>query len=83
MSSDDPSGPAAAGTDTAGKIPGRRFALVESAGHRPQWEQAARFDGLVPAFLAEGRRPGGPEPYTRPAYRRVCGARQSPVPCGP
>ncbi|MFF3503208.1 alpha/beta fold hydrolase [Streptomyces sp. NPDC003247] len=52
-SSDDPSGPAAAGMDMAEKMPGGRFALVENAGHWPQWEQAEFFNGLVVSFLAE------------------------------
>lgn len=54
-SSDDPSGPAAAGMDMAEKIPGGRFALVENAGHWPQWEQAERFNELVLSFLADVR----------------------------
>ncbi|MFF1920475.1 alpha/beta fold hydrolase [Streptomyces sp. NPDC058221] len=52
-SSDDPSGPAAAGMDMAERMPGGRFALVENAGHWPQWEQAEFFNDLLLAFLAE------------------------------
>lgn len=53
--SDDPSGPAAAGLEMAEKIPEARFQLVTGAGHWPQWEQAAVFNDLVIGFLAEGR----------------------------
>jgi 2-hydroxy-6-oxonona-2,4-dienedioate hydrolase len=52
--SDDPSGPARAGIAMAAKIKGGRFALVEGAGHWPQWEQRDAFDALVCAFLREG-----------------------------
>jgi len=51
--SDDPSGPAAAGLRMAELIPGGRFELIDGAGHWPQWEQAARFTTLVLAFLEE------------------------------
>lgn len=51
--SDDPSGPAAAGLEMADKIAGARFQLIENAGHWPQWEQAAVFNDLVLGFLAE------------------------------
>lgn len=53
--SDDPSGPAAAGLEMSEKIPDARFQLVTGAGHWPQWEQAAVFNDLVLGFLAEGR----------------------------
>jgi 2-hydroxy-6-oxonona-2,4-dienedioate hydrolase len=49
--SDDPSGPAAAGMTMAEMIPQGRFALIEGAGHWPQWEQAERFNELVLEFL--------------------------------
>jgi 2-hydroxy-6-oxonona-2,4-dienedioate hydrolase len=52
--SDDPSGPAAAGMDMAEKITGGRFELVTGAGHWPQWEQRDRFNELAVDFL------GGP-----------------------
>ena len=39
-SSNDSSGPAKVGMDMAEKMPQGRFALVEDAGHWPQWEQA-------------------------------------------
>jgi 2-hydroxy-6-oxonona-2,4-dienedioate hydrolase len=50
--SNDPSGPAAAGMDMAKKIPGGRFEHISGAGHWPQWEQRTRFDELVLGFLA-------------------------------
>jgi 2-hydroxy-6-oxonona-2,4-dienedioate hydrolase len=49
--SDDPSGPAAAGISMAEKLPQGRFALIEGAGHWPQWEQHERFNELVLGFL--------------------------------
>jgi 2-hydroxy-6-oxonona-2,4-dienedioate hydrolase len=51
--SDDPSGPAKAGLEMADKIKGGRFALIDGAGHWPQWEQADKFNQLVLDFLAE------------------------------
>lgn len=51
--SDDPSGPAAAGMEMAKKIPGGHFEHISGAGHWPQWEQRARFNELVLAFLAK------------------------------
>jgi 2-hydroxy-6-oxonona-2,4-dienedioate hydrolase len=51
--SNDPSGPAAAGMDMAAKIPGGRFEHVTGAGHWPQWEQRDTFNTLVLDFLAE------------------------------
>jgi 2-hydroxy-6-oxonona-2,4-dienedioate hydrolase len=53
--SNDPSGPAAAGMDMAEKIPGGRFQHITDAGHWPQWEQRAVFNDLVLGFLAEQR----------------------------
>lgn len=53
--SDDPSGPAAAGLRMAELIPDARFELVSGAGHWPQWEQPERFNHLVMAFLGEHR----------------------------
>jgi 2-hydroxy-6-oxonona-2,4-dienedioate hydrolase len=52
--SDDPSGPAAAGMEMAEKIPGGRFTYIADAGHWPQWEQRETFNRLVLEFL--GRR---------------------------
>lgn len=49
--SDDPSGPAAAGLEMADKIRGGRFELVTGAGHWPQWEQRQRFNEVVMCFL--------------------------------
>jgi 2-hydroxy-6-oxonona-2,4-dienedioate hydrolase len=49
--SDDPSGPAAAGTDMARKIADARFELIEGAGHWPQWEQSTAFNQLLLSFL--------------------------------
>ncbi|MFD2416536.1 alpha/beta fold hydrolase [Amycolatopsis pigmentata] len=51
--SNDPSGPAAAGMTIAERIPDGRFQYVEGAGHWPQWEQRAQFNRLVLDFLAE------------------------------
>jgi 2-hydroxy-6-oxonona-2,4-dienedioate hydrolase len=51
--SNDPSGPAAAGMDMAKKIPGGRFEYVADAGHWPQWEQRDKFNHLVLDFLGE------------------------------
>lgn len=45
--SDDPSGPAAAGIDMAGRIPRGTFAMIDKAGHWPQWEQPEAFDAIV------------------------------------
>jgi 2-hydroxy-6-oxonona-2,4-dienedioate hydrolase len=52
--SDDPSGPAKAGLDMAGRIPAGEFRLIEGAGHWPQWEQRERFDQIVLEFLGRG-----------------------------
>ena len=49
--SDDPSGPAKAGLDMAGRIPGGKFRLIKDAGHWPQWEQQEQFDRTVLEFL--------------------------------
>ncbi|MCW2943915.1 MAG: alpha/beta hydrolase fold protein [Actinoallomurus sp.] len=51
--SNDPSGPAAAGMDMAKKIPVGRFEYVADAGHWPQWEQRDTFNHLVLGFLGE------------------------------
>ena len=51
--SNDPSGPAAAGMDMAEKIRGGRFQHITGAGHWPQWEQRDVFNQLVLGFLAE------------------------------
>ncbi|MCC5577479.1 alpha/beta fold hydrolase [Microtetraspora sp. AC03309] len=45
--SDDPSGPAAAGIDMAERIPDGTFAMIDNAGHWPQWEQPAAFNRIV------------------------------------
>ena len=52
--SDDPSGPAAAGLEMAERIPAARFTLIEDAGHWPQWEQSGIFNELVTDFLSNG-----------------------------
>jgi 2-hydroxy-6-oxonona-2,4-dienedioate hydrolase len=49
--SDDPSGPAAAGLHMAERIPLGRFELINDAGHWPQWEQHEQFNQLVLTFL--------------------------------
>jgi 2-hydroxy-6-oxonona-2,4-dienedioate hydrolase len=51
--SDDPSGPAAAGMEMAAKIPDGRFEYIADAGHWPQWEQHERFNRLVLEYLAK------------------------------
>ena len=51
--SNDPSGPAAAGMSMAERIPAGRFRYLTGAGHWPQWEQRAQFNRLVLDFLAE------------------------------
>lgn len=51
--SDDPSGPAAAGMHIAETVPDGRFQLIEDAGHWPQWEQTERFNEVVLRFLTE------------------------------
>jgi 2-hydroxy-6-oxonona-2,4-dienedioate hydrolase len=50
--SDDPSGPAAAGMAMAERMPRGRFEYVADAGHWPQWEQRDHFNKLVLQFLA-------------------------------
>lgn len=49
--SNDPSGPARAGLDMAERIPAGEFALIEDAGHWPQWEQQEEFDRICLDFL--------------------------------
>jgi 2-hydroxy-6-oxonona-2,4-dienedioate hydrolase len=49
--SDDPSGPAAEGRIIRDKIPGADFALIEGAGHWPQWEQTETFNRIHIEFL--------------------------------
>jgi 2-hydroxy-6-oxonona-2,4-dienedioate hydrolase len=55
--SNDPSGPAAAGMTMAEKIRDGRFQHVTGAGHWPQWEQRDVFNALVLGFLAEQATP--------------------------
>ncbi|MGI5183528.1 alpha/beta fold hydrolase [Dactylosporangium sp. CA-152071] len=50
--SDDPSGPAAAGLEMAEQLPHGRFALIDRAGHWPQWEQPDAFHRIVLEHLA-------------------------------
>lgn len=57
--SDDPSGPAAAGREMAAKIPGASFAFIEDAGHWPQWEQPDKFNELVVDFASDIGSDGG------------------------
>ena len=52
--SDDPSGPAAAGMHMAERLPNGRFELIADAGHWPQWEQHEVYNKLVAGFLADG-----------------------------
>lgn len=49
--SDDPSGPAAAGMDMAERIPDSKFRYIADAGHWPQWEQRDQFNTLVADYL--------------------------------
>ncbi len=51
--SNDPSGPAAAGMEMAEKIEGGRFEHVTGAGHWPQWEQRGKYNSLVIGYLTE------------------------------
>ena len=51
--SNDPSGPAAAGMEMAEKIRGGRFQHISDAGHWPQWEQRDVFNALVLGFLTD------------------------------
>lgn len=50
--SDDPSGPAAAGMDMAERIPYGEFTVIDRAGHWPQWEQPAEFHRILVDFLS-------------------------------
>lgn len=52
--SNDPSGPAAAGMNIAEKVPNGRFEYIADAGHWPQWEQRELFNKLVTSFLSDG-----------------------------
>ncbi|MCE0762380.1 alpha/beta fold hydrolase [Pseudonocardia kujensis] len=53
--SDDPSGPAAAGMSMAAKMPDARFEVIKDAGHWPQWEQSETFNALALEFLTGGK----------------------------
>ncbi|MDT7705499.1 MAG: 2-hydroxy-6-oxonona-2,4-dienedioate hydrolase [Pseudonocardiales bacterium] len=53
--SDDPSGPAAAGMAMADKMPDARFEVIKDAGHWPQWEQHEVFNALAIDFLTGKR----------------------------
>jgi 2-hydroxy-6-oxonona-2,4-dienedioate hydrolase len=53
--SDDPSGPAAAGMAMAEKMPDARFEVISGAGHWPQWEQHEVFNALAVDFLTGKR----------------------------
>jgi 2-hydroxy-6-oxonona-2,4-dienedioate hydrolase len=53
--SDDPSGPAAAGQAMAERMPAARFEVIKDAGHWPQWEQAQTFNALALEFLTGTR----------------------------
>ncbi|GAA3239202.1 alpha/beta fold hydrolase [Pseudonocardia petroleophila] len=53
--SDDPSGPAAAGMAMAEKMPDARFEVIKDAGHWPQWEQHEVFNALALDFLTGKR----------------------------
>lgn len=64
---DDPSGPPAAGLAMAEAIKAAEFSLIEDAGHWPQWEQSAEFDALVIDFV---RRTAAQRPAGRPQRLR-------------
>ncbi|HEY0814479.1 MAG TPA: alpha/beta fold hydrolase [Pseudonocardia sp.] len=51
--SDDPSGPAAAGMHMAERMPNGRFELIAGAGHWPQWEQHDTYNKLVADLAAD------------------------------
>lgn len=53
--SDDPSGPAAAGLSMAEKMPRGSFQLIADAGHWPQWEQQETYDRVMLEFLLSDR----------------------------
>ncbi|MBW0088032.1 alpha/beta fold hydrolase [Pseudonocardia sp. KRD-184] len=53
--SDDPSGPAAAGMAMADKMPNAGFEVIKDAGHWPQWEQHEVFNALALEFLTGER----------------------------
>ncbi|MGV9867547.1 alpha/beta fold hydrolase [Rhodococcus koreensis] len=53
--SDDPSGPAAAGEAMAQRIPRGEYTLIDGAGHWPQWEQQAKYDQVMIDFLGSNR----------------------------
>ncbi|MFC7661460.1 alpha/beta fold hydrolase [Pseudonocardia benzenivorans] len=53
--SDDLSGPAAAGMNMAAKMPDARFEVIKDAGHWPQWEQSETFNALALEFLTGGK----------------------------
>ncbi|AEF38626.1 alpha/beta fold hydrolase [Hoyosella subflava] len=55
--SDDPSGPATAGRTMAEQLHNGSFALIENAGHWPQWEQQELYDQLMLDFLARSEVP--------------------------
>ena len=55
--SDDPSGPAAAGMEMADKLPNGQFLFIDGAGHWPQWEQQETCDKAVIGFLCDADRP--------------------------
>lgn len=47
----DPSGPVGEGRRIAGLIPNGRLAIIENAGHWPQYEQAEEFNRVHLDFL--------------------------------
>lgn len=58
----NPSTPAAVGERVAEVMPNARYALVEGAGHWPQFEQADIVNGLVADFLTELEEGDAPAP---------------------
>jgi 2-hydroxy-6-oxonona-2,4-dienedioate hydrolase len=53
--SNDPSGPAAAGMEMAEKITDGEFQFIDHAGHWPQWEQRHAYHDAMVRFLNTGR----------------------------
>jgi 2-hydroxy-6-oxonona-2,4-dienedioate hydrolase len=52
----DPSGPVGEGRRIVGLIPNGRLAVIENAGHWPQYEQPEIFNKLHLDFLLDGHR---------------------------
>ena len=55
----DPSGPVDEGRRISELIPGARLAVIDRAGHWPQYEQPEEFNRIHLEFMLEGRTEGG------------------------